>query len=209
MGERAGGDARDKWTERETAARYARTRFRSRRRAARDPALVRRALARHLAGAPVAFLLDAPTGTGRLQATLAPFARRTVGLDVSAAMLAESRGPASLVRGDVLRLPFAQGAFGAVVCCRLLHHQRDPARFQALVAELVRVSSGLVVCSFWDAGALAERLRLRPRRDARVAHERRFVRAAFAEAGARVVGFHGLRFLSRQTFAVAQREPQR
>lgn len=195
-----------KWTARAAAERYARARFRSARRAARDPALVRAALERWL-GARPAFLLDAPSGAGRLHAALAPLARRTVGLDRSAAMLAETSSDAFLVRGDVARLPFASRAFGAVVCCRLLHHERDPEGFRRLVAELVRVSDELVVCSFWDAAALPERVRLRPRRDARVARSRRFVREAFAAAGARVLGFRAdLRFLARQTFAVARRE---
>ena len=188
------------------ARAYASTRFGSARKRARDPNLVRRALARHAAALPLSRVLDVPAGAGRLRPALAELARRYVGVDVSASMLREgTREEAALLVGDARRLPFADATFDAVVCCRLLHHLRDPDAFRLVVGELMRVSRGLVVASFWDAGALPERHRLRPRRDRRRAHAKAFVRDAFARAGAEVLGFeHSFRFLTRQTFAVAR-----
>ena len=121
---------------------------------------------------------------------------------------------AHLVRGDAFRLPFAGGAFEAVVACRFLHHLHGEDDLLRAVAELVRVSSRLVVASFWDAASLpAWRRRLGLAKDegpsGRRAHPKRAIRAAFEAAGARVVGFrHSFRFVSQQTFAAAVvREP--
>jgi SAM-dependent methyltransferase len=196
-----------RWRDAGAGRRYAEERWRDPRRAARDPRLVERLLAR--AGVQAALVLDAPCGTGRLRAQLAGRARLCVGLDVSPAMLATARaGGLPLLRGDVFRLPFADGAFDAVVCCRLLHHLAEPAALDAAVRELVRVARGVVVASFWDRAALPDlgrRLTGRPRRG-RVAHRKRDVCAAFARAGAEVRGFaHSLRFVSQQTFLLAEK----
>jgi SAM-dependent methyltransferase len=201
-------------------------RWRDARRAARDPRMVRRLLDR--ARVHDAVILDAPCGAGRLLAGLAGRARRLVGLDVSAAMLAEARSAAAaacadppgslagepardgdapraaLVRGDLARLPFRDASFDAVVCCRLLHHLADPEELRAAVRELVRVSRGLVLASFWDAGSLAGWRRPRPGAGRR-AQPKAELRAAFAAAGAEVTGFaHGVRFVSQQTFLLAE-----
>ena len=161
------------------------------------------------AGVQGALVLDAPCGTGRLRARLAGRAHLCVGLDVSPAMLETARAAGQpLVRGDLFRLPFADGAFDAVVCCRLLHHLSDPAALDAAARELVRVARGVVVASFWDRAALpslGRRLSGRARQG-RVAHRKRDVCAAFARAGAEVRTFaHSFRFLSQQTFLLAEK----
>lgn len=194
------------WAGPEAGERYARGRFRSRRAAARDPALVARALRCHgVRGA----VLDVPSGSGRLAPVLAGLGSQVVAADVSGPMLAvDPRG--QRVRASVFALPFAARAFDAVVCCRLLHHLRAPGDLERAVRELVRVSDRLVVASFWDAGSLpALRVRLGLKRpEARAAIERARLEALFARAGARVVGhLSSLRFVSQQTFAVALREP--
>jgi SAM-dependent methyltransferase len=194
-----------RWSDAGAGRRYAEERWRDPRRAARDPRLVERLLAR--AGVRDAVVLDVPCGAGRLSAGLRRRARLYVGLDVSPPMLAAARtAGAPLLRGDVLRLPFADGSFDAVVCCRLLHHLAEPAVLDAAVRELVRVARGVVVASFWDRGALpALSRRLSGRgRGGRVAHAKGDVRAAFERAGADVAGFaHSFRFLSQQTFLLA------
>lgn len=191
--------------------RYSGARWSSDARRARDPRLVAALLARHLAPGP-ALLLDAPCGTGRLTPVLAARGR-TVGLDVSAPMLAEARravqGGAAWVAGDVARLPFRDGTFDAVVCCRLLHHLREPAALEAVLRELVRVSRGLVIASFWDAGSLPALRRAwlgeRPRETRRSLRRATLV-ALLARAGADVVGWkHSLRFFSRQAFVAARK----
>ena len=196
----------ERWGEAQAGCRYARDRWRDSRRAARDPRLVERLLA----GAKIdrGTILDAPCGTGRLLPGLAQRATTLVGLDVSDSMLAEAKNDAALtLRGDVHHLPFADGTFDAVVCCRLLHHLADPADLAVVVAELVRVSRGVVVASFWDRASLpGVRRHLRPRsRAGRAAHTKRDLHRVFAAAGADVVRYaHSFRFLSQQTFLLAE-----
>src|SRR5688572_12324584 len=76
---------RAKWQIAGAGERYARERWRSRRRRGRDPEVVAALLAEHLGARPDALLLDAPCGAGRLAPALARFGRG-VGLDVSRAM---------------------------------------------------------------------------------------------------------------------------
>jgi SAM-dependent methyltransferase len=155
-------------------------------------------------------ILDAPCGTGRLENGLLAFGDVT-GLDVSRAMLATDhthRG-AARVCADVRRMPFADGTFDAVVCCRLLHHLPTEDVVASVLAELVRVSRDLVVVSFWDSGSLAAwRRRIWPgaRPPRRLARSRDTIAALLERAGARVLEWrHSLRFVSRQTFVLARK----
>jgi len=135
------------WDDAGTAAAYATSRFppaRERRE--------RRAFERLVARLDVGRQLDAPCGAGRLAASLATKGR-VVGLDGSAAMLAQARKLgvyASLVLGDASSLPFADGAFAGGACVRLLHHLASDDRRRVL-AELRRVCRGPFVVSFYDA----------------------------------------------------------
>jgi SAM-dependent methyltransferase len=205
-------EVRGKWQGPAAGERYASARWSSERRRQRDPRRVAALLARHLGAGEAAWILDAPCGTGRLRAALAPHGR-ALGLDASPAMLAEARARAGsgapLVAGDVLRLPFRDASFEAVVCCRLLHHLEHDADFERALGELVRVSRRLVIASFWDADSLpAWRRALFPggRAPRRHARRRADVAAALARAGAEVAGWSAsLRFVSRQTFVVARK----
>lgn len=112
------------------------------------------------AGKP-ALVLDAGCGAGNDMAALAkvlPKNSRVVGLDASAALLttaaertAPCRDRCDLVRGDLLRLPFATGTFGACRIDRVLQHIHNPAH---VVEELVRVlAPGGTLVAFdndWD-----------------------------------------------------------
>jgi SAM-dependent methyltransferase len=111
-------------------------------------------------------VLDIPCGVGRW----VPVLRRLqpeviVQADISPAMLTASRerwsGSFPLARVDATALPFADGTFDLVFSHALTKHL--PLALQARVlAELGRVSSRYVVCSFSiDAGlpGLARRLR--------------------------------------------------
>lgn len=184
----------------ETAERYARERFGSRRHARRDANLVERCL-RRFRVPEGGVVLDTPCGTGRLRSVLER-GRRYVGLDVSADMLAAGDAGSTPVEGDAFHLPFREGAVPLVVCCRLLHHLDDVA---PVVRELVRVASGHVLASYWDRAswqALRNGRRPHDRRRARRSAE---VREAFERAGARVLGFeHTFRFVSQQSWVVAR-----
>ena len=207
-----------RWQAPAAGEHYAHARWSSTRHAERDPRLVAGLLEKHLsadrsaAAHGKALLLDAPCGTGRLRPTLSAHGRH-VGLDVSLPMLAEARqaNPAGAwLRGNVTRLPFRDGSFDAVVCCRLLHHLAEPEALAEVLSELVRVSRALVIASFWDRGSLPAWRRAwlpttRPAR--RHARSRAELAAAFAHAGAEVVGWkHSLRFVSRQAFVVARKD---
>jgi SAM-dependent methyltransferase len=67
---------------------------------------------------PGSLVLDLACGAGRHLRPLAEKGLKSVGLDLSSELLrrasAEAGGPWRLVRGDMRRLPFAHGSFGAV-----------------------------------------------------------------------------------------------
>jgi len=208
--------ARARWRGARAPLRYEGVRWTSARHRQRDPRRIARLLDEH-AAPPLARILDVPCGSGRLAAVLEERAHAYVGLDVSPDMLAAAagRGSSRHLLGDVLRLPFPDRSFDAVVSCRLLHHLDDLPTLRRAVAELVRVSSHWVLVTFWDAGALPERwrrargtdarsaARTRPRR---FAHTRADLAAALGDAGATVVAMRSsLRLLSRQTYALAER----
>ena len=139
----------------------------------------------------------------------------SVALDANRPMLERLRAAGqatTLVEGSVLALPFADASFDVVVCCRLLHHLRRREQLEQATRELVRVSRRLVLASFWDACSWpALRVRLGLKRDegpdGRGAVPRAELAALFAAAGAPVVAYRcALRFVSQQTFLVAERE---
>lgn len=207
----------DKWTRAGAGKHYAAGRFRSTRARDRDPRLVARLLREHGVrsdpGAGHAGLLDVPCGTGRLSAVLAETGATVTSVDVALPMLAALPDDARGVRASADRLPFADRSFDVVVCCRLLHHLHSPDDLQRVIGELVRVSSRLVIASFWDAGSLPAwrvRLGLKPAEGprGRRARARAEIARLFRAAGAPPTGFaHSFRFLSQQAFICAQREP--
>jgi ubiquinone/menaquinone biosynthesis C-methylase UbiE len=110
---------------------------------------VENAIVRLLGQNPVADVLDAGTGTGRMLELLAPHIRRGLGIDVSPEMLAIARerleragaSNCQVRRGDVYRLPFADGerasGFDVVIFHQVLHFLDDP---QAALREAIRVT---------------------------------------------------------------------
>jgi ubiquinone/menaquinone biosynthesis C-methylase UbiE len=127
------------------AADYERRRYGSALRRLNQRLLERR-LSAALRAASGGTVLDVPCGTGILRGLFASLRLRATGADISPAMLAATamRGGAPLVRADVGRLPFRDGAFDAVVCNRFLMHLTPDAR-PAVLGELGRVSRGPVV----------------------------------------------------------------
>ncbi|HZO87805.1 MAG TPA: class I SAM-dependent methyltransferase [Chthonomonadaceae bacterium] len=98
--------------------------------------------------APGQALLDAGVGTGRFALPLARLGVPVVGVDISLKMMrrleakraGEERAgtplPLRLVQGDLRRLPFASGAFGAVLIVHILHLIVD---WREVLAEIRRV----------------------------------------------------------------------
>jgi len=202
----------ERWSSAQAAQHYRLGRWSSARKAQRDPQRIGSILAHFLPPDATALLLDAPCGTGRIRPTLEAHGSY-LGLDVSAAMLTQARQQANgrLVRGDIQRLPFRDDAFAAVICCRLLHHLDEAALTRSL-CELVRVSRGLIVASFWDAASLPEwKRRVLPsaRASRRIARSKIEIARALAACGANVLAWrHSLRFVSRQAFVVARKRPR-
>lgn len=211
MKERTPGEG---WSAAGSGARYRGRRWRSKRAQERDPKLVARLLrdvVHH--DAARGFILDTPSGTGRLRGALEATGARYVGVELSADMQRHADDGSGLVRGDARHLPFADRTFDAVVCCRLLHHLRHDEERAALLAELVRVSRAWVLVSFWDAASWhAWRRRRGLRRAAHPDHrqplERGHLRALLEAAGADPIAYrHSLRFVSPQAFVAARRRP--
>ena len=96
-------------------------------------------------------LLDVGAGSGELLRVTARAGLRAglraelVGLELNErsarAILEESRDHAEIrsVRGDALRLPFADGAFDYVVCSLFTHHFRDEG-VRRVIGEMARVA---------------------------------------------------------------------
>lgn len=89
-------------------------------------------------------VLDVGCGTGELLLRVLEQSPEAAcaGLDLSDNMLSEARrklgGRAELVRGDAERLPFADGAFDAVLCNDSFHHYPNP---ETALGEIARVLS--------------------------------------------------------------------
>lgn len=110
------------------------------------------ALRRH---APEGWMLDCPTGTGRLMPALRTAGARTIGGDIAPQMMvvARERYPVDdTVRGyvgmDIEKLPFRDGALGAVCVARLMQHCNGPERV-AILRELKRVTRGPILVSYY------------------------------------------------------------
>ena len=86
---------------------------------------------------PDSLLLDLACGGGLLAPHVAGKGHRHVGLDLSASALPQARAHGVVpVRGDVLRLPFADEVADVVVAGEVLEHVHEPLE---LVAEACRV----------------------------------------------------------------------
>src|SRR5580765_8340312 len=87
-------------------------------------------------------VLDVACGPGLVVAAFARVVRHATGIDVTPAMLARAReltaglSNVTLEQGEVLPLPYADGAFSIVVSRFAFHHFQDP---RAVLAEMRRV----------------------------------------------------------------------
>lgn len=212
--------AREKWLADGCGEHYESARFSSARARERDIRCVQALLDSLLGGRSTPRLLDVPCGSGRLTRALSARAGCYAGVDVSASMLGAARpacleaGPrAALALADGFALPFASASFDVVVACRWLHHLHDEDSLRRAIAELVRVSRGLVIASFWDQRSLPGWRRSLGLARAegphgRAARRREQIAALFERAGADVQAWRAtLRFVSQQTFVAARVRP--
>jgi SAM-dependent methyltransferase len=130
--------------------------------------LLRRVLTQITSGTRVARALDLPCGYGRLHPVIREVARQVVEGDWSFPLLQVARDrvpeesfrlPAGFVRASALAMPFHDNVFDLVLSVRLSHHIREHAERLCHVRELMRVSSGWVVFTYFDADSFKNRLR--------------------------------------------------
>jgi SAM-dependent methyltransferase len=111
----------------------------------RDEAALRTVIA-FSACSPDDTVLDVACGPGILACAFAQVARHVTGIDLTPAMLEQARALQAAQRltnltwrqGDVLPLPFTDGAFTLVVSRFAFHHLLDPA---AVLAQMRRVGA--------------------------------------------------------------------
>ena len=97
-------------------------------------------------------VLDVACGPGLVVAAFARVVRHATGIDVTPAMLARARevsaglANVTLDRGDVLPLPYDDGAFSIVVSRFAFHHFADPRAVLAEMRRVCRPGGAVVVC---------------------------------------------------------------
>jgi ubiquinone/menaquinone biosynthesis C-methylase UbiE len=94
---------------------------------------------------------DLGCGSGRLAATIAPYARSVVAVDASPEMLEVARarlagfGNVEIRQGRIEELPLASGSLDLALVVHLLHHVDDPSAALAEVARVLRPGGRVVV----------------------------------------------------------------
>jgi ubiquinone/menaquinone biosynthesis C-methylase UbiE len=96
--------------------------------------------------------VDVGCGTGLMSAMLAAQGRQVVGVDLSAAMIAQARrssgSSATFIEADAENLPIASSSVDAVVNLISLHHYPDPSRAIAEFRRVLRPGGRLVLIAF-------------------------------------------------------------
>jgi len=95
-------------------------------------------------------VLDGGCGMGRYLRVAAEVGANVVGMDLSAATLAahdltRDRPNVSVIRGDLLRPPFAEGAFDHIYSLGVLDHTPDPRAGFLALAKLLKPGGRIVV----------------------------------------------------------------
>lgn len=121
---------------------------------------VETAIVRLLRRTPLDSVLDAGTGTARILELLSPYVRRGIGIDSSPEMLTIARdrlakagiANCQIRRGDVYRLPFADGTprdgFDAVIFHQVLHFLDDPLAAIGEAARVLRAGGRILIVDF-------------------------------------------------------------
>jgi SAM-dependent methyltransferase/uncharacterized protein YbaR (Trm112 family) len=110
-------------------------------------------------------LLDLPSGGGRLSPRLAPHTDLLVEADIGFGQLLYGREQHTgeddrvWMTASAFHIPFRDRSVDGVVCCRLCHHLPTAAERERLLAELLRVSRGFVIMTFFDHHSVKNTLR--------------------------------------------------
>ena len=106
------------------------------------------------------WVLDAGCGHGRYLKAFADLGATAVGVDVGhgpeLARVPLDDPRIHVVQGDVLRLPFASGAFDLAFCDGVLHHTPDPHAGYLELARVVRPGGAVYVWLYPKEGRLRE-----------------------------------------------------
>ena len=100
---------------------------------------------------PAVAVGDLGCGSGRLAATIAPYAHSVVAVDSSPEMLEVARarlagfGNVEIKQGRIEELPLASSSLDLALVVHLLHHVEDPSAALAEVARVLRPGGRLVV----------------------------------------------------------------
>lgn len=136
--------------------------------------------------------LDVPCGAGRFSDVLP---QPVVQVDRDRAMLlaCPPRNGRPRACASAARLPFADATFSGVLCLRLFQHLGGPGERARVLAELARVTRGLVLFSYFEAWSAQ--------------HLRRVVRGRLGRrpSGRSAVPWSTVRFFSEQTLVLAER----
>ncbi len=106
------------------------------------------------------WVLDAGCGHGRYLQAFADLGATAVGIDVGdgpeRARVALDDPRIHVVQGDILRLPFADGAFDLAFCDGVLHHTPDPKAGYLELARVVRPGGAVYIWLYPKEGRLRE-----------------------------------------------------
>ena len=97
-----------------------------------------------------ALVLDAGCGMGRYLRVASQLGARSVGIDLSWSVLAAkettaAHPPLGLIRGDLLRLPFAAESFDQIYSLGVLDHTPDPRAAFLALAKLLKPGGRIVI----------------------------------------------------------------
>ena len=158
-------DTKNRFDQAHTAVEYARRKNVDTPRNRREWYCIEKALQGIPSGASV---LDLPCGTGRLaslleqkgyKVTAADYSQHMIGVAVQSYIekigLEELPESIRFLQQDVMNTGFEDGEFDAVICNRLLHHFPTPGLRRKALSELVRISKGVLVISYFSNFALS------------------------------------------------------
>ena len=157
-------DKKHRWRDPEVARTYNERRFRTRLGRLKHGLDARLILGLLERAGEVKTVLDLPSGTGRLLPELVAAGYRAVGADLSSAMLEQGRATSEVLQADGEHLPFADGAFDAVVSLRFLFHVDAEGPRRRILTEMARVARRCVIGEVRFGGNVkhASRRLLRP-----------------------------------------------